>query len=34
LVWGKVRWIWMLGEGWAFRYHSMEDGRRQIVETG
>jgi CRP/FNR family transcriptional regulator len=28
----KVRWIWMLREGWAFRYQSMEDGRRQIVD--
>jgi CRP/FNR family transcriptional regulator len=28
----KVRWIWMLREGWAFRYQSLEDGRRQIVD--
>lgn len=28
----KVRWIWVLREGWAFRYQSLEDGRRQIVD--
>ena len=27
-----VRWIWMLREGWAFRYQTLEDGRRQIVD--
>lgn len=27
-----VRWIWLLREGWAFRYQSLEDGRRQIVD--
>jgi CRP/FNR family transcriptional regulator len=28
----KVRWICVLHEGWAFRYQSLEDGRRQIVD--
>lgn len=27
-----VRWIWVLHEGWAFRYQTLEDGRRQIVD--
>jgi CRP/FNR family transcriptional regulator, anaerobic regulatory protein len=27
-----VQWIWVLHEGWAFRYQSLEDGRRQIVD--
>lgn len=27
-----VRWIWVLREGWAFRYQTLEDGRRQIVD--
>lgn len=28
----KVRRIWMLREGWAFRCQTLEDGRRQIVD--
>jgi CRP/FNR family transcriptional regulator, anaerobic regulatory protein len=28
----KSRSIWVLREGWAFRYQSLEDGRRQIVD--
>src|SRR5690349_15000282 len=28
----KVRWIWTLRDGWAFRYQTLEDGRRQIVD--
>ena len=28
----KVRWIWVLREGWAFRYQTLQDGRRQIVD--
>lgn len=28
----KVRWVWVLRDGWAFRYQSLEDGRRQIVD--
>ncbi|HWA47324.1 MAG TPA: Crp/Fnr family transcriptional regulator [Dongiaceae bacterium] len=27
-----VRWVWVLREGWAFRYQTLEDGRRQIVD--
>lgn len=27
-----VRWTWELREGWAFRYQTLEDGRRQIVD--
>jgi CRP-like cAMP-binding protein len=27
-----VRWTWVLRDGWAFRYQTLEDGRRQIVD--
>jgi CRP/FNR family transcriptional regulator len=28
----KIQTVWILREGWAFRYQTLEDGRRQIVD--